>query len=506
MRWFLPFVFVFLNSCIIHRVEVTPVELRDQPEITVESPVKAHMKDGSTVVFEDGIRVRDGRVWGNGEKYDLSLNSGVETSSVSLDDLAAMESFQSTVDRTATTLGTGGAVVGGILGGGLLAVAIFGSCPTTYADIGGESILEAESFSYSIVPNLEARDVDKLGTTARNDEVILEVRNEALESHYINQIELLQVSHQKHQSVFPDPDGGLVVFDSPLHPISAVDQSGHDLMGVLEYADGTPWRAETERLARVSMQDLEDHIHLEFDIPPSQDDVALLLRFRNSLLNTVLLYDVMLKGLGFQALDWMSARTPDLQMLKTAHWYNDRMGMRIEVWDQGRYREIAHVEDQGPIAWKELAVPLAVPSGARVKLRLSFLTDNWRIDWVAAAPMQPVVPNVIPVRQVSTTGQIDLEKTLSSLASPDTSYVMTKPGDRMKLSFDVKPEQEDNISTFFLAAQGYYIEWMRSDWLQPSDKVSVAPSDESLLRAIELWRDRRESFRHQFESSRIAVR
>jgi hypothetical protein len=62
MRWFLPFVFVFLNSCIIHRVEVTPVELRDQPEITVESPVKAHMKDGSTVVFEDGIRVRDGRV------------------------------------------------------------------------------------------------------------------------------------------------------------------------------------------------------------------------------------------------------------------------------------------------------------------------------------------------------------------------------------------------------------------------------------------------------------
>jgi len=41
MRWFLPFVFVFLNSCIIHRVEVTPVELRDQPEITVESPVKA---------------------------------------------------------------------------------------------------------------------------------------------------------------------------------------------------------------------------------------------------------------------------------------------------------------------------------------------------------------------------------------------------------------------------------------------------------------------------------
>jgi hypothetical protein len=193
-------------------------------------------------------------------------------------------------------------------------------------------------------------------------------------------------------------------------------------------------------------------------------------------------------------------------MLKTARWYNDRMGMRIEVWDQGRYREIAHVEDQGPIAWKELAVPLAVPSGARVKLRLSFLTDNWRIDWVAAAPMQPVVPNVIPVRQVSTTGQIDLEKTLSSLASPDTSYVMTKPGDRMKLSFDVKPEQEDNISTFFLAAQGYYIEWMRSDWLQPSDKVSVAPSDESLLRAIELWRDRRESFRHQFESSRIAVR
>jgi hypothetical protein len=48
----------------------------------------------------------------------------------------------------------------GAAGTVVLLKALFGSCPTVYSTTGDESLFEAESFSYSIAPLLEARDVD----------------------------------------------------------------------------------------------------------------------------------------------------------------------------------------------------------------------------------------------------------------------------------------------------------------------------------------------------------
>jgi hypothetical protein len=54
------------------------------------------------------------------------------------------------------------------------------------------------------------------------------------------------------------------------------------------------------------------------------------LRARNSLLNTVLLYDVMLGARGARALDWVGS---DLERvgpaLELGNWYATRMGMRV---------------------------------------------------------------------------------------------------------------------------------------------------------------------------------
>jgi hypothetical protein len=64
-----------IASCIVHRVDVVPVDVSAEAPIEISSPVKAHLYDGSTVVFPDGINVHDGKVRGQGEKFNVALEN-----------------------------------------------------------------------------------------------------------------------------------------------------------------------------------------------------------------------------------------------------------------------------------------------------------------------------------------------------------------------------------------------------------------------------------------------
>lgn len=507
---------ILLTSCAIHELEVTSVDTESTDPVTVSSPVKAHLTDGSTVVFEDGITVADGQVTGDGRKYNLALDTSVPVSSVALEDVAAMESYQTPVqtgDTVAASAGVaaGGAVaVTGIVIGAVavsLATATFGSCPTTYSLADGDPVLEAESFSYSIAPSFEARDVDRLNVPAGDQETVeLIVRNEALETHYINHLELLEVVHEETQSVFPDPQGQPLVVGTLNAPRLAVDRGGRRIPGVLDRPDGTSWSSDAAQLRRASLDDFEDFVDLEFEAPRSSDQVALVFRLRNTLLNTVLFYDVMLKDQGFRALDWLG-RDLDrfFDKAKLGLWYRDRMGMRVSVWDGGRFHQVARVGDQGPIAWKDVAVILPVPDGDRMRVRLSFVVDNWHIDWLAiSSEVRRADVRAVPLAQVEVPETGPLGGGLENLASPDQTYVVTRPGEALHVAFGVGAVPEGRTRTFLVAAQGYYIEWMRHDWLKETSPKPFKPSDESLIRAIRLWEAKRDTFQKRFESSRIA--
>ena len=65
--------------------------------LTISSPVKAHLIDGSTLVFEEGVTVAEGQVIGEGRKYDIILDTSVPVSAVNLNDVAAMESYQTPI-------------------------------------------------------------------------------------------------------------------------------------------------------------------------------------------------------------------------------------------------------------------------------------------------------------------------------------------------------------------------------------------------------------------------
>jgi len=496
------------SACVFHRVDVNPVGTVENPPLVIESPVKAHLTDGSTVVFRNGITVLQDEIQGDGEKYDLALRTSVRVTSIPRDDIAAMESYQTPVRAAETAATSAVAGTGIVVGGVLLFKAIFGSCPTTYSIRDGAYVLEAESFSYSIAPPFEARDVDRLGVRPAGDDLRLELRNEALETHYINQLSLVEVSHRPDESVFPDPSGRPLIVSEIVAPTSAIDNTMRQVRAQLSTADGEAWASSEERLQQVSLDDFRDYIDMEFDLPVDVRETALILRMRNSLLNTVLLYDVMLQGQGWRALDWMGQDLDSLvTKLRLGYWYRDRMGMTVSVWRDGRYRQVERLPDTGPIAWQDIALTVPVPEPGRLRVRLSFVADNWRIDRVGVAQLSAASPGrTILLGDVLTRDGVPVPDAPGLLQHTDDGYLITKPGDRFTLQFPVGDAEPGIDRTYFLVAEGYYMEWMRRDWLDKTAPQPFHPSDAALINALTVWADQREAYRTQFEATKIPVR
>lgn len=503
---------VVLSACLNIYSKVAARRLDPNEPVTVTTPVKAHLLDGSTVVFARGVTVGDGAARGAGYRYGLTLRDSAAVSLVPLDSIVGMEVFEQTSDGAKSFVVTILATVGALLGAGAVAIAIYGSCPTFYADSAGTSYLQAEGFSYSIAPIFESRDLDRLRVrTAADGSVRLEVRNEALETHYLNQLELLQVEHDVSEAAFIDESNRLVVIGRQYSAARARDRRGRDVSRFLASEDSSVYRTDSRTLNRAALGDLDDWIDLIVPAPPNGDSIAIVLRLRNSLLNTTLLYDVMLGESGARSLDWIGRDMKEVgPALEVAQWYQRRMGMDIAVAtdDASRnHRTVAHVKDTGPIAWKDVVVVVPVLTPNTVRIRLRFPADNWRIDRAAVATaFRRVSGTVVPLARVETGDPAQDSMALVSMRTADHHYLQTSPGQRLSAVFD-PPTQPTAGRTFFLASQGYYIEWVRRNWMTgPLADRPFVPSDTALARAVARWRTTQDSLETLFAATRIPVR
>lgn len=481
---------------------------RENPPTRVSGPVKVHLTDGSIALFRAGARFSSDSVRGKGVHYGLALEDSTRVRSLPLDSVAALETYRESVRPAPSIMVSTLATAAGAVGSVALFKALFGSCPTVYSQ-SDSLVLEAESFSNSIVPLFEMRDVDHLTAQAdESGELTLEIRNEALETHYINHLELLEVSHAPHENAFPADAGKAWVVSDVRMPSRMRDQAGRDVSEVLAVADGHAYRTPASILAAVDSTRMEDHIDVSLPAP-ARDTAVVVLRLRNSLLNTLLFYDYMLAGQGARSLDWLGE---DMSIISSAielsDFYARRMGLHVQIRSEGTYQTVGRVREVGPIAWSREAVAVPVPAGAdSLYIRLSFVADAWRIDQVAVAhEAHSVYPMQHTLASVRTPGHAP-DSALGRLRAPDLDYWVTLPTDRFWATFRPSPASRDVGRTFFLAAQGYYTEWIRRAWLdRPVRSERFVLSDPILEEALHEWRRSRLEWERKFEASKLPVR
>ena len=312
--------------------------------------------------------------------------------------------------------------------------------------------------------------------------------------------------------VLPDEQNRPLAVGKLVPFATARDRLGRDVRGVLAVPDGDVYRTPPQILDRAGVGDLEDAIEIAVPAALGTDSIVVVLRLRNSLLNTILFYDIMLGDPGARSLDWVGR---DLQQVgpavEIAQWYQRKMGMQIAVrggGDAAPFREIAHLKDTGPVAWKDVAIVVPVLERDSVRIRLTFPADNWRIDRIAVATrFRRATPVEHPLAVVLDAADRPDTTARASLAAADGRYLETSAGQRFTAEFDVESAPEGVSRTFLLASQGYYTEWVRRGWLvAPRATRTFTPSDTALAEAIVRWRVTQDTLEARFMATRVPVR
>jgi hypothetical protein len=435
--------------------------------------LKAHMKDGRLYVLSKWQVGDAGRqVSGVGELFGLARETmGSGSFTVALDEVALLET--NVLQRSASAAAL--AVITGIS----VAVtmfcienpkACFGSCPTFYVSDGTEAVLQAEGFSSSVAPSLEARDIDALYRVQPvRREFIVTMKNEALETHVVRGVRLLAAKR---------PTGGRVIATlagefreaSDLRAVEACRADEGDCSAKVRAFDGD------ERFSAADAKDLARREVIEMQLPASDGPRGLVIASRQTLASTYLFYQS-LAWLGRSASATLAALERGDRMVGGALTrLRDTVG-GIEVLAEtggGDWVSLGEVREMGPLAADVVIVPL--PVGATGRVRLSLARGHWRIDYVASARLGArVEPFSIESGSVASARKLQ----------PAQGPLVTLPGDVHTYSF-LLPDDPRRYE-FFLETRGYYLEWMRDEWLpdeNPARAAQLMSNPAQLLRDV----------------------
>lgn len=480
----------------------------------VTSPIKVHLTDGSIAVFPAGANVGAAGIVGRGRRYSPILDS-TNVDSIPLSDVLGVEAYERQVNPARTLVYSTVTTAATVAGAAALAIVIFGSCPTIYADSAGVQTLQAESFSYSIAPLLEKRDVDLLATRADGRGVVrLDVRNEALETHYIDQLELLEARHDTDEIVLPVAKGGLAAIRKVVAPSSMTDSRGHDVARELSAVDDVLFNS-THAARAATDTTLEPEDYIDITLPRSatrrrgRDSVAVVMNLRSSLLSTTIFYDHMLARHGARSLDWVGH---DLGRITTvaevANWYADRFGLRVSVRDRGEWKQVVRLMDFGPAAWRTVAAMVPDVGDDSLHIRLSFVADEFRIDRVGISrDVRTVKPRAVRVARVSGSDAGPRDDVRDFIRDADDRRLLTSPTDRFFAEFDVGPDPRGKQTrTFLLAATGYYVEWVRPNWIASATDTLPFSARTTTREVLRSWIESRDSLEGHFFVDRAPVR
>lgn len=512
-------------SCYPDRT-ATRIDERQLDTLTaVQAPAKVFLTDASVALFPLGFQLRNGVLEGKGVRF--SSTAVVPTTPVEKlpqrqlripkDSAIAMTYFEDVV-----TGGRGFAsVFHGLTGAPLTVISIicltdpkscFGSCPTVYTRNGSNWEYQTELFSYSISRLLERADLDRLGQGGYSrSPFTLRVANEALETHYINQIRLIAARHPSGTMAFPTPDGAITVVRDLLEPSSAVNSEGRDVLEAVHRWDDHAYRSDSTMVRQVKSGKTSDWIDVRVRPPRRSSAATVLLRLKNTLLSTVLFYEVVLGSQGVRAIEWTKKmNTGPLYAAQFRSVYSRFSGLKIKSWQDGAWNPVGDVHDVGPVGWKETAIRVPLEGTGEQVLRIEFFPDNFMIDYIAfdfgehdsSLRTRELVPTSVQDRTGAPRPDI-----LRLLEEDDSQYLVTEAREAYHFFYDVPPEQEDEL-TLFVRSRGYYTEWIRGNWIAaPVDEMrfDLFQIDRTMHKLSELWLRERASMESLFFRNRVPV-
>ncbi|MBN2482102.1 MAG: hypothetical protein JXB19_10200 [Bacteroidales bacterium] len=456
----------------------TNLLLHNSNNLLTKPFLKAHLRNGDVCILTDTWQVDSihDLLSGNGNRYNYNrrlIYEGFIT--IPIDSVAIFET-----NAKLTVSEEGRIALLGILAAADIALGVYcvrhpkacyGSCPTFYLD---ETVpvqyADAEGFSNAITPSMEQSDIDALNnqqTTGGTFSVTM--KNDALETHCVNDVQLLAFPRKENEKVYQSPSDDFYLC-SGNYKVHRVTGPEGDITSLLNHAD------RIERISAADRKNLssKEEIYLDFENISDPGDLGLVISFRQSLMTTYFIYSA-LGYMGDEVGDILAkveTSPQTMEMLKNGlkkelgnidvYAWNEK----DEIWVlQGGFYEI------GPIAFNHQILPLTnAASGAGLKLKLVINKGLWKIDYLALTNIKvKVMPEEIRPAEIISNQKID-PGALSQINAPDR-YLISMPGSAYKFNFNLPAENQDY--ELFLCSKGYYLEWMRNEWIKDKNLLKL---------------------------------
>jgi hypothetical protein len=377
--------------------------------------------------------------------------------------------------------------------------ACFGSCPTFYAPgESGEPVLQAEGFSDAIAPALEHHDIDALWRTHASGRLTVRMTNEAYETHVVKRADLLAVARPPGTRVLSTGEA-LWLASRLAAPERCIADEG-DCTAALAAVDGR------ERTSPSDGADLAARETIELAFHAGDGRAGIAIAARQSLVTTFLLYQG-LSYLGTTAGSWLAAlQRGDVASRRGGQALQQLSGgIEVQLPHGDGWQTVGEVYETGPLATDVHLVVL--PEGARGdRVRLRLPRGGWRIDHVARVRLErEVTAQRIAPRAIRGT----LGREFAAGRTVATAFpIVTQPGDAYDLDYELPPGEPGSELELFVDSRGYYLEWMRKEWLREQRPLSamklLLDPAQAMRDLAPAWKRMEPEAEQQFWSSRYA--
>ena len=439
--------------------------------------LKAHLKNGEICILRDSWEVDTllNRVKGSGIRYNYNRIQTFEGSlSIPIDSVAIFETNSKIINPEAGRIAALSILAGVEVVIGIICLtnpkACFGSCPTFYMNDSGYSrYADAEGFTNAISPSLEYADIDALNNPAvSGGQFSIRMKNEALETHCINELKLLACPRKPGERVYQSPENDFYL-STGKYPVSSARGPEGDITSLLKNED----LMERFSLADESNLSSKEEVYVNFNGIPGNQNPGLIISFRQTLMTTYLFYQSM-GYMGDNVSDVFSRLESDQEMRNKFDASSRELGnIEVFMWNsQSRKWEFQdRISETGPIAINRQFIPLKTKNiEGEIKLKLVMNKGLWRIDYLALANIrEKVKPMELKATGVLNKGKAD-PAALALINDPD-NYLISMPGSEYSFSFNLPDKNADY--ELFLYSKGYYLEWMREHWMKDKDLLKL---------------------------------
>jgi hypothetical protein len=484
----------------------------------VDVQAKLFDLDNTTYLFPNGFYVDEKCISGNAIKKIFTSDhpKSIKTK-IPFDSITAMITYEETTSGARYF----GSFLFGLTGPPLTFLGIyciacpkccFGSCPTVYTYDGENYNLEAELFSECISRQLENNDIDLLRQDVKDNILNLKITNEALETHYINKFDLLIAEHPKGTEVYPTIDDSIILISDPISSQMIKNKDEDDITKLLIYDDGEYYRSGVEKVAELRKGPTFDFVDIK--IPYTKNSsIKMIIKYRNTLLSTTLLYDVVIGSQGAAGLEWTNRMNNDADYAEQFKMiYEAFSGIKLKVLNNGKWINLGCFKDAGPLNWKYLAADVTLNQFSGQSIRLEFVPDNFMIDYIAFDTTQSQLVEletklIYPSEILDGNGDL-VSEALGFIEKDDKDYLRTEPGDSYNLTYFI-PSKEKTTQTAFILSKGFYNEWIRGSWIEEGNKnysFNLYDVQGNLSHLVDSWLETRTLLESEFFNSRIILK